>query len=227
MTVGMEQDAPTRDRSLDVWVIEDNPVFRKALVSLLEEAPSMRCALAEESCEPAIAAAEAGHLPDVVLMDLGLPGMGGLEGTRRLKSIIPTADVVILTIHEDSDKVFDAICAGASGYLLKPSSSETILDAVRAVRSGAAVINPAIARKVLSLFARLAEPQSGAESYGLTSRERQILQLLVDGLTTRQIAGRLEVSFHTVDTHIRNIYSKLHVHNRGGAVAKAVQERLI
>lgn len=227
MTVKTDQNVSSHQAHLDVWVIEDNPVFRRALVSLLDESPSMKCALAEESCEPAIAAAEAGHLPDVVLMDLGLPGMGGLEGTRRLKSIIPTADVIILTVHEDSDKVFDAICAGASGYLLKPSSSDTILDAVRDVRTGAAVINPSIARKVLSLFARLAEPRSGAQEYGLTSREREILQLLVDGLTIRQIAGKIDVSFHTVDTHIRNIYSKLHVHNRGGAVAKAIQERLI
>ncbi len=227
MTLETKRDVPAGNGILDVWVVEDNPVLRRALTALFEEAPFMRCALAEDCCEPAVAAAEAGDLPDVVLMDLGLPGMGGIEGTRRLKSLVPTADVVILTIHEDSDKVFDAICAGASGYLLKPSSSETILDAVRAVRTGAAVINPAIARKVLSLFARLAEPRSGAEEYGLTPRERQILQLLVDGLTIRQIADRLEVSFHTVDTHIRNIYSKLHVHTRGGAVAKAVKERLI
>ncbi len=136
-----------------------------------------------------------------------------------------TIDMV--TAIASRETVKDLMDMGVYGYLLKPSSTETILDAVRDVRTGAAVINPAIARKVLSLFARLAEPRSGAEEYGLTSRERQILQLLVDGLTIRQIAGRLEVSFHTVDTHIRNIYSKLHVHNRGGAVAKAVQERLI
>ena len=213
--------------TVDVWVVEDQRMLRRALASLLGETPDLRCSLAVDSCEDAIAAIEDGMTPDIVLMDIGLPGMSGIEGTRAIRSLAPTTRVIMLTVHEDNDRIFDAICAGASGYLLKPSSTEQIVEAVRQVRAGAAPINATIARKLLTLFTRLAAPRSAAEEYGLTAREREILQLLVEGMTIAQIAERLVVSYHTIDTHIRNIYAKLHVRNRSGAVAKAVQERLI
>jgi DNA-binding NarL/FixJ family response regulator len=130
----------------------------------------------------------------------------------------------MLTVHEEDEQVFAAICAGASGYLLKPTSPELIVDAVRAVRAGAAPINGYIAGKVLGMFARLAAPGS---DYGLTPREKEMLELMVEGLTMKESAGRLCVSYHTIDTHVRNIYEKLHVHSRGGAVAKALRERLV
>ncbi len=212
---------------LEIWVVEDNPTFRRALAVLLEREPTMRPTLIADSCEPALIAVENGRSPDVVLMDIGLPGLSGIEGTRRLKSMSPTTDVIILTIHEDSDRVFDAIRAGASGYLLKPSTVEAIIDAVHQVRRGEAAINPSIARKILSLFSSLSSPRKGTAEYGLTAREREILQLLVHGLTIRQTADRLGVSFHTVDSHIRNIYAKLHVSSRASAVGKAVQEHLV
>ena len=213
--------------ALDVWVVEDNPTFRRAVTALLEDEPTTRCSLSVDSCEPAVEAVQDGHCPHVVLMDIGLPGMGGIEGTRRIKSLSPTTDVVILTIHEDSERVFEAIRAGASGYLLKPSPAEEIIDAVHKVRRGEAAINPSIARRVLSLFSRLSEPPAEVPDYGLTARERDILQLMVDGLTLRQAAERLNISFHTIDTHIRNIYAKLHVRTRASAVGKAVSERIL
>jgi DNA-binding NarL/FixJ family response regulator len=218
----------TGDRPVcDVWVVEDKLLFRRALVTLLNETADLRCGFDSDRCELAVAAVEGGRTPDIVLMDIGLPGMDGIEGTRAIRSLSPTTRVIILTVHEDNEKIFDAICAGASGYLLKPTATDAIVDAVRQVREGGAPINAYIASKMLSLFTRLAEPTSGAEQYGLTKREREILQLLVDGMTMAKIADRLGVSYHTIDTHIRNIYAKLHVRTRGGAVAKAVKERLI
>ena len=211
----------------DVWVVEDQRLFRRALVTLLNETPEMRCGFDSESCEEAIEAIEDGLTPEIVLMDIGLPGMNGIEGTRAIRSLSPTTRVIMLTVHEDNEKIFDAICAGASGYLLKPTPTDQIVDAVRQVRGGGAPINAYIASKLLSLFERLATPRSGAEEYGLTKREREILHLLVGGLTMAQIAEKLFVSYYTIDTHIRNIYAKLHVRTRGGAVAKAVKERLI
>jgi DNA-binding NarL/FixJ family response regulator len=212
---------------LEVWVIEDNPTFRRAVTALLQDEPSTCCTLDADSCEPAVEKIEDGHCPHVVLMDIGLPGMGGIEGTRRIKALSPTTEVVILTIHEDSAQVFDAIRAGASGYLLKPSASEEIIEAVHRVRRGQAAINPSIARRVLTLFSRLPDSTTEPPDYGLTPREREILQLMVDGLTLRQAAGRVNISFHTVDTHIRNIYAKLHVRSRASAVGKAISERIV
>ncbi len=211
----------------DVWVVEDKAIFRTALASLLGKTPGMRCSVAVESCEEALDALELGGAPDIVLMDIGLPGIDGIEGTRRIKAMSPTTRVIMLTVHEESLEIFEAICAGASGYLLKPSSAEDIADAVRDALQGAAPINPFIAGKMLEMFTRLAEPRSAADDYGLTAREREILQLLVEGLTVGEIAERLGISFHTVDSHTRNIYAKLHVHTRTSAVAKTLKERLI
>lgn len=211
----------------DVWVVEDKAIFRNALESLLHKTPGLGCTLAVDSCERALDSIEEGSAPDIVLMDIGLPGMDGIEGTRRIKALSPTTRIIILTVHEESQKIFDAICAGASGYLLKPSSAENIADALHDVQQGAAPINSFIAGKMLEMFARLAEPRSAADDYGLTPRELEILELLVESLTVPQIAERLGVSFHTVDSHTRNIYAKLHVRTRTAAVAKTLKERLI
>jgi len=211
----------------DVWVVEDKAIFRNALKSLLTKTPDLSCSVAVDSCERALDALELGGAPDIVLMDIGLPGIDGIEGTRRIKALSPTTRVIILTVHEESQSIFDAICAGASGYLLKPSAAEDIAHAVRDVQQGAAPINAFIAGKMLEMFARLAEPRSAADDYGLTARELEILELLVESLTVGQIAERLGVSFHTIDSHTRNIYAKLHVRTRTAAVAKTLKERLI
>lgn len=210
-----------------VWIVEDNRMLRRNLAELVDEQKDLTCALAVESCEEFLAALDQDRVPDVVLMDLGLPGRSGIEGIARIQSVSPATHVVVLTIHEEDEKVFEAICAGASGYLLKPSTPERVLDAIRRVRHGAAPINGYIARKMLSMFSRLSPPQPAPESYGLTPREREILQQLVDGLTMQQIADALHISYHTVGNHLRNVYHKLHVRSRSSAVAKAVREKLV
>ena len=141
-----------------------------------------------------------------------------------VKELSPATNVLVLTIYDDDEKVFGAICAGASGYLLKSSSGEEIVGALNQLIQGGAPINAQIARRVLDLFSRMAGPKG---QYDLSPREKEVLNLLVDGLSKRQIADRLIVSFYTIDTHLKNIYEKLHVHTRSGVVAKALRERLI
>ena len=212
------------DDDIQIWVVEDNALLRDTIAELLDRAPGMRCALAVGACEDALDVLRRGRLPQVVLMDLGLPGISGIEGIARIKSISPASAIIVLTVHEDDDRVFDALCAGASGYLLKPASAEEIIAAVETAERGASPMNAFIARKVLSMFTRFARPKV---DHGLTDREREILQCLIAEQTQKQIAVALGLSPHTVDTHLRNIYAKLHVHSRGGAVAKALQERLV
>lgn len=209
---------------IDVWIVEDNVYFRDTVFELIERQTHMRCTLAAGSCEEALRALGDGRLPDIVLMDLELPGMSGIEGIIRLRAISPSTHVIVLTVHEEDDSVFDALCAGALGYLLKPASSDRIVSAVETAVSGGAPMNAFVARKVLAMFTQRVRPRG---NYGLTSRELEILELLVEAHSQKQIAGRLFLSPHTVDTHLRNIYAKLHVHSRSAAVAKALQERLI
>jgi DNA-binding NarL/FixJ family response regulator len=211
-------------RKLSVWVVEDDRSFRNAVAELIDQAEDLANCNAFESCEQAIAAMEKEEAPDVILMDIGLPGMNGIEGLKRIKSVSPGTEVLMLTIHEKNDTIFEAICAGASGYLLKSSPSSKIIDAIRDVYDGGASINAQIARKVLDMFARLNVPK---ENYGLTAREKDILRHMVEGATMRQIADRLFLSYHTIDAHTKNIYLKLQVHTRSGAVAKVLKEHLI
>jgi DNA-binding NarL/FixJ family response regulator len=211
---------------VDVWLVEDNTTYRRSIARLIEQSGGMTCSLAVVTCEEALAALETRPPPAIVLMDISLPGINGIEGTRRLRTRSPDTRVIMLTVHEESDKVFEAICAGASGYLLKPADAAGIVRAIREVQDGAAPINAFIARKMLDMFSRLSPPESD-EDYGLSGREREILQLMTADLTLGQIAERLFVSRHTIDTHSRNIYAKLHVHTRIGAVTKALKEGLI
>lgn len=218
----MSRSAPTR-----LWLVEDDALFRQALADLFADADDVHLAGVFGACEPALAAIETEGAPDVVLLDLGLPGLSGTEGARRLKARSPATQLVILTIHEDDDAVFDALCAGASGYLLKSATADDILQAVRDVRAGGVPLTPPIARRMLSHFHRPDLPSRPDGDYGLTEREREILGLLADGLAQKTIADRLFLSPHTVDTHLRNLYAKLHVRTGIAAVSKALRERLI
>jgi DNA-binding NarL/FixJ family response regulator len=218
---------PAAPSKLDVWVVEDKRILRESLADLLNEQDDMRCPLAVGTCEEYLAALDQDPAPDVVLMDIGLPGRSGIEGVARTTSLSPRTQVIVLTIHGEDEKVFDAICAGAAGYLLKPSDPAQIVGAVRGVSQGAAAINPYFARRILGLFSRRARPRTGEQDYGLTAREKDILQLLVDGLTMEEMAGRLGLSYHTIGNHLQNVYRKLHVRTRSRAVAKAVREDLV
>jgi DNA-binding NarL/FixJ family response regulator len=215
-----------RTPTATVWLVEDNHLFRQGLAKLIDGSDDLACPMAVSTCEEALDALDAGSPPDIVLMDIGLPGMSGIDGTREIKRRSPATRVIMLTVQEEDASVFRAICAGASGYLLKPTAAERIVEAIRNVRKGAAPINGYIARKILEMFSRFTPPPT-EQSYGLTKREKQILALLVDGLTMKQIAQELTVSYHTIDTHLRNIYEKLHVHSRSAAVAKVLQEGVI
>jgi DNA-binding NarL/FixJ family response regulator len=214
-------------QATSVWIVEDNALYRRTLADLLNQTPGLRCPIAAGSFEEALSAFDEHLVPDIVLMDIGLPGLSGIEGTRQVRGLSPTSRVIMLTVHDEQEKIFEALCAGASGYLLKPSRAEQIVEAIRDVQKGAAPMNGYIARKVLDLFARLAVSAAPTPDYGLTAREKEILQLLVDGLSMKQVAARLDLSYHTIDTHQRNIYDKLHVRSRGSAVAKALRERLL
>jgi DNA-binding NarL/FixJ family response regulator len=184
----------------------------------------LQCTRDFDSCEKALAAMVHDHAPDLILLDVGLPGMSGLDGIRLIKERSPNALVVILTVFEDDDKVFSAICAGAAGYLLKTSSVTEITQAVRDALAGGSPMTSRIARRVLDMFSKLAPKQS---DYGLSDREKEILQLMTTGLIKKEIANRLTLSVHTVDTYLRRIYEKLEVNTRTGAVAKALKEGLV
>jgi DNA-binding NarL/FixJ family response regulator len=203
---------------------EDNDAFRDNFAELIGLSTAMSCDGAYRSCEDLLEAFRGHPAPDVILMDLNLPGMSGLDGIREAKAVEPKIKVVVLTVFDDNDKIFRAICAGADGYLLKSTPPPKLLESLEEIVEGGAPMNPQIARKVLDLFGNRFAPVS---SYELTERERDILRHLVDGHSKKQIAEELFLSFHTIDSHIRNIYTKLHVHKRSAAVAKALKERIL
>jgi len=207
-----------------LWIVEDHAAFRRTLVRVLNAEPGLQCTRDFDSCEKLLAALSGSNAPDLILLDVGLPGMSGLDGIRLIKERAPKALVVILTVFEDDDKVFQAICAGAAGYLLKTSSAADITQAVRDALAGGSPMNPRIARRVLEMFSKLAPKQ---RDYGLSDREKEILQLMTTGLIKKEIADRLTLSVHTVDTYLRRIYEKLEVNTRTGAVAKALKEGLV
>jgi DNA-binding NarL/FixJ family response regulator len=209
---------------IDVWLVEDNASFRRTLRRALEEDDGLRCGEEFGSCEAALDALAGAPAPDVVLLDVGLPGMSGIDALPRFEELAPTAKIIVLTVYEDDDKIFRALCAGAVGYLLKTASLDRIGEAVREVMDGGAPMNPKIARRVLNLFSRFSRH---GKSYGLTEREQQILELLVGGLIKKEIADKLSISFYTVDTHLRSIYHKLRVTTRQAAVARALKEGLV
>jgi DNA-binding NarL/FixJ family response regulator len=209
---------------IGLWIVEDDDLFRNSICGVINETKDIRCERAFSSCEEALKLLEKEYAPEVVLMDIGLPGIDGIEGVKRIKSISPATDIIMLTIHTEDEKVFKAICAGANGYLLKSSTGEEIIAAVKEVLGGGAPMNAQIARKVLDMFSNLAAPKS---DYGLSDREKDILRLMTDGLTKKAIAEKLFISYFTVDTHLKNIYVKLHVHSGRGAVAKVLKEHLL
>jgi DNA-binding NarL/FixJ family response regulator len=207
-----------------IWIVEDDERYGNQLAHLIRLSGMFACENVFQTCESALKSLHDDIPPDVILMDIGLPGMNGIEGVKLVKEIAPAVQVVMLTVFEDTDNIVRAIGAGAIGYLHKGSSLETVVDLLKSVLSGGAPINPHIARKVLEVFSSASHPHN---EYGLTAREKQVLTLLVEGLAMKQIADRLFVSFHTIDKHLRNIYGKLQVQSRTGAVAKVLKEHLL
>ncbi|MBU0473620.1 MAG: response regulator transcription factor [Bacteroidetes bacterium] len=220
----MKREKKIQNSPINVWLIEDNLAYSNTISKLINNTSGMKCLKVFSMCEDSIKNFSPEELPDVVLLDIGLPGINGIQCIGKLKQISTDIQIVILTVYDDNDKLFDALCSGASGYLLKDSSPEKIISSIKEVKMGGAPMNMLIANKVLKMFSSFKQTKS---DYGLTDREREILQYIVDGLTKQQIADKIFLSFHTVNTHIKNIYNKLHVHSRSGVVTKVFKENII
>jgi DNA-binding NarL/FixJ family response regulator len=210
----------TSELPIRVAIVEDRQEIREGLTSLLGELPRFRTTGAWESMEKALPALERGAA-DVVLVDLDLPGMTGTEGIRRLKASSPTLLSVVLTVYEDDDRIFEALCAGACGYLLKKTPAPRLVAGLEEAVAGGAPMSPEIARRVVGLFSRFA-PSPRAD-YGLTPHESRVLKLLVEGHSYKTASAVLKVSTSTVAFHVRRIYEKLQVHSKSEAVAKALR----
>ena len=209
-----------------IWVVEDHALLCDSVCEVIEGATGSHV-LAFGSCEEALVTEPPGKthpVPAVILLDIGLPGLSGLEGIRLFKERYPETEIVMFTVFDDEARIFEAIAAGATGYLLKSESLPRIAEAIREVLTGGRPMSPEIARLVLERFSRL-EPSPTTTD--LSDREQETLRLLVDGLAKKEIADRLGISLHTVDTYVRRIYKKLHVNTLGGAVAKALREGLV
>lgn len=214
----------TMNEKLQIWLIEDNKTYRETVFNGLNQRTDLECDRMFGSAEAALTQLEQKTKPEVILTDIGLPGISGVQAIPEYRKRAPNAQIIMLTVHEEDDQIFEAICNGANGYLLKSAGIDEICDAIYEVRGGGAPVNARIARKILTMFSFKMAPVT---DYGLTEREKEILQKLVEGKSKKIVANELFVSYHTVDTHLRNIYQKLQVHTRGLAVAKAVKERLV
>lgn len=200
-----------------VAIVEDNPTIRNTFRHWIEAAPEFRCVCACASAEEALV--EIPRLkPDVVLMDIHLPGETGIACTAQLKEKLPGVQVIIVTVYRNHELIFQALEAGACGYLLKRSSPEEILKAISEVRTGGAPMTGEIARMLVEAFQK--KPGSSASGDGLTQREEEILVFLAEGLSNKEIADRVKISYDTVRAHLRHIYEKLHVRGRTEAVKK-------
>jgi DNA-binding NarL/FixJ family response regulator len=211
---------------IKVVLVEDNDSIREGLKMLINGTEGYSCTDSFPECETMIKNIERID-PDVLLMDLGLPGMSGIEGIKKVKSFIPDLTILVLTVYEENDRVFDALCAGASGYLVKKTPPSKLLEAIKDAYEGGAPMSSQIARKVIDFFQKKKPVSQGKEVYILTPREKEILSGLVEGRNFKSIADSLFISVETVRFHFRNIYKKLHVHSQSEAVVKAIKEGII
>lgn len=201
---------------ITVSVVEDDVKLRSSIARLIDSTPGFVCVSTHPSAENALKELPISK-PQVVLMDINLPGMNGVECVRHLKTVMPEAEILMLTIYENTNIIFSALSAGASGYLLKRSAPEKIIEAIQDVRAGGSPMTGHIARKVVASFRKITQPQHDYEKLSL--REQQVLDWLAKGRTYQEIAETLNISYTTVNTHIRHIYEKLHVRSRTQAVA--------
>lgn len=209
---------------IEVSIIEDERDLREGLRSLINFTPNFKCIGDFRSMEEALRQIMLSP-PDLVLTDIGLPNMNGIEGTRILREKFPELPIIVLTVHDEDDKIFQALCAGANGYLLKNTPPDTIINAINEVISGGSPMSPNVARSVVNLFRQFAPPEK-SDVY-LTDQEKKILKMLTDGHHYKTAAHDLGISVSTVSFHIHNIYDKLQVHSKSEAVAKAIRESLV
>jgi len=219
-----KQGTDTGRPPIKVAIIEDHHKFRECLEFLLNNTAGYQCIGSFRSMEEAL---EKIHfdLPDVVLVDIGLPGMSGVEGVRILKERYPSLLMLINTVYDDDERIFKALCAGAAGYLLKKTPPARLLESLQEAISGGAPMSPDVARRVLALFREIHPPDD--VDYRLTPHELRLLKLLVEGHSYKTAASKLNVSAKTISFHLQKIYQKLQVHSKSEAVAKALRNRLV
>ncbi|HYX07117.1 MAG TPA: response regulator transcription factor [Bacteroidales bacterium] len=204
---------------INVAIIEDDQVIREGIREYLHSQPDMSCLTAKESVELFLGTLDTDNLPDVILMDIGLPGMSGISGIKIIHDKYPDINIIMFTIYNDSHKIFQSLCAGASGYLLKNVPFPEIKKAIEMVNEGGSFMSPQIARKVIDYFRH---DKSSKKKSILTDREREIVMGLVDGLSYKMIANQACISLETVRSHIKNIYSKLQVHCKADIIRKSL-----
>ncbi len=207
------------ENKVKLIIIEDDEIIRESFISLINESAKFLCIAGYESCEDAIKNFGKTN-PDIVLMDIGLPGMSGIEGIKRIKKIKPETDIIVVTIHADNENIFEALCAGAGGYLVKNISPVKLLDSLNEIQRGGAPMSTQIARKVIHSFHHNVHSP-------LSPRETEVLQLLAKGKSYTMIAEELFIDKETVRTHIKNIYQKLNVNSKASAIERASREKLI
>lgn len=222
MAERMQAQSAVRD--LRVVIIEDQREVREGLGALIRGTQGFVCAAGYSTMEEALTRIDRVQ-PDVVLTDLGLPGMSGIEGIRILRARYPEMPILALTVYDDDDRVFDALCAGASGYLLKNTPPARLLESMREAADGGAPMSPEVARRVIHLFRAFRPPERA--TYRLTQQESELLKLLVEGHHYKTAADQMGISVNTVAFHLKNIYGKLQVHSKSEAVAKALRERIV
>ena len=210
-------------KKMRIAIFEDNQKFRESLEFTIVTTSDMELCGSFEDTTRLLQKIEVLQ-PDVVLMDINIPGKNGIEAVKEIKENFPKVNVCMQTVFEDDDKIFASLCNGASGYILKNTPPEKVLQAIREVADGGSFFTPSVAKKVLQNFQQ--QPQQG-EFIQLTDREKEILKLLVDGLSYKMIADKVNLSFHTIHTHLRNIYEKLHVNSKGEAINKAMKNKLV
>jgi DNA-binding NarL/FixJ family response regulator len=220
----MMTTAPPPPPVIEVAIVEDRREIRESLALLIGGTEGFKCIGSYRSMEEALDKLKH-HQPHLLLSDIGLPGMSGIEGVAILKERYPDLLILMLTVYDDDERIFDAMCAGASGYLLKKTPPGRLLDSLREVASGGAPMSPEVARRVISLFREIRPPDRA--DYELTPHETRLLRLLVQGHNYKTAAAELGVTVHTVSFHLRSIYEKLQVHSKSEAVAKALQNRLV
>jgi DNA-binding NarL/FixJ family response regulator len=217
--------AGTRETAaIGVAVIEDQKEMRDGIAFLINHTDGFECRHAYASMEAALNGIGV-NPPRVALMDIGLPGLNGIEGARILRERYPSVAPVMLTVFKDDDRIFQAICAGACGYLLKQTPPGRLMEAVKQIAEGGAVMSPEVAMRVIQLFRQT--PPREAGSTRLSTQETRLLQLLTEGHHTKTAASEMGISVHTVTFHLRSIYEKLHVHSRSQAVARALRDGLV
>ena len=217
-------DTSTATTPIRVAIIEDLREVREGLAMLISGTDGFSCVGGFRSMESAIA--DLGRVgADVVLTDIGLPGMDGIAGIKILREQFPELPCLALTVYDDDERIFAALCAGAVGYLLKNTQPTRLLESLREVRAGGAPMSPEVARRVIKLFQNFTPPQNAA--YHLTPQEKELLKMLVEGHSYKTAAHEMKISVHTVSFHLRNVYEKLQVHSKSEAVAKALREHIL